>query len=212
MTSLYRLIRGAPEPTDSYPVLTEMDLPGQARANRTASDPDEQTGETGEMEQAYQSGYQAGYTACIEANRADIEKQVAAFTSMADDLVAQRKRLVRESEVAVIRLSCEVARKIVGEAADTNETVASDIVKEALEHLVDKQKVTIRVNPEDVAVLKRNQSEWLAAANSTGSVKILEDARIRRGGCLVEGDSGNVEAQIDRQVEVIEKALVEAAK
>jgi flagellar biosynthesis/type III secretory pathway protein FliH len=212
MTSLSRLIRGTPEPTESYPVTPDIGSRGSVFEGGCRSDGQDGPEETSPIQQAYQTGYEAGYAACSEAGRAEVGEQVKAFTSAVDDLNAQRKRLMTESETGVVRLSCEIARKIVGRLGELDERFVVEIVKSALNHLVDKQKVVIRVNPDDLEVLKRYESEWLAAAGLTGAVEMKQDSRIKRGGCLVEGDSGNVEAQIDRQIEVIEKALAEAAK
>jgi flagellar assembly protein FliH len=210
MTLLSRLIRGVPAPTELYPVVLEA--PGQLYAYECGSDSDEAAGEMDPVKQAYQAGYEAGYGACSEAGQAEVRLQIEAFTAMVDDLDAQRKRLIKESESAVVRLSCEIASKIIGKLAELDEKVVVDIVKGALNHLADKQKMVIRVNPGDLDVLRRYESEWLTAAGDTGSVEIREDSRMKRGGCLVEGESGSVEAQIDRQIQVIEKALVEAAR
>jgi flagellar biosynthesis/type III secretory pathway protein FliH len=85
-----------------------------------------------------------------------------------------------------------------------------EIVRDALGHLADKQKVTIRVNPADAEALRNHSSEWAEATGAGSTVEIAEDMRIKRGGCLIEGESGSVEAQLDRQIEMIEKALMEA--
>lgn len=212
MTSLSRLIRRAPVPTESYPVLSEVGFPAGTEACDGLADEHGASSEMSPTQQAYQAGYEAGYAACTQASQAEVRQQVQAFAAMVDDLEAQRKRLIKESESAVVTLSCEIAKKIVGRLAELDERVVIDIVKGALSHLADKQRVIIRVNPGDLDALRRYESEWLAAAGGTGAVEIKEDSRIKRGGCLVEGESGNVEAQIDRQIEVIEKALVEAAK
>jgi flagellar biosynthesis/type III secretory pathway protein FliH len=165
----------------------------------------------GRIKQAYQAGYDAGYAACREALGEDTTAVVGRFTSMADDLVFQRSRLTKESEAAVLRVACDIARRIVGKSAEIREEVVLEVVRNALGHMKDCQGVTIRVNPRDYEVLSRSEAEWLENARA-GGIKIKDDARIKPGGCLVEGDSGSVEAQIDRQIDVIEKALMEACK
>ena len=207
MTLLSRLIRRAPEPQESYPVDSRGHISGLAGDCQPGGD-----SAADEIQKAYKAGYDAGVVSSRNAARDEIDAHLRSFASMVDDLASQRKRLVTESEVAVIRLTCEIARKIVGKVAELREETVVGIVKDALNHLADKQKLTIRINPMDLDVLKRHQGEWLAAAGTSGAVEIAEDQRIKRGGCLIEGESGSVEAQVDRQIEVVEKALVEAAK
>ena len=205
MMSLSRLIRKAPEPRESYPVDAE------ARAAAFLAECAGGSEEEDRMKDAYEAGYQAGFAAC----KHDVDREAAghanAFVSMVDDLVSQRRRLLAEAETAVVELSCQIASRIVGKVAELKQETVVEIAKAALDHLADKQKITIRVNPDDLEILKQHEAEWLASTGG-GAVDINPDARIKRGGCLVEGESGSVEAQIDRQIEVLEKALMEAVR
>ena len=210
MTLLSRLIRRAQIGEEPYPVSAEDEETtmaggdGQHENGTSAEDPAEE-----ERKRLLEEGREQGYASCRAELDTVVREQVGHFTSMVDDLVVQRKRLVEDSEEAVLKLSCEIARRIVGKMAEVNEEMILEIVRNALGHLADRQKVTIRVNPADAAVLKAHGDEWAEAAGAGSTVEIAEDVRIKRGGCLIEGESGSVEAQIDRQVEMIEKALVE---
>ncbi len=210
MTSLCRLIRKTPIPLESYPV-----MPGENWCLGPAGKPVE--GSEGEdsveshIKQAYKAGYDAGYAACREAFGSETAVAVGEFRSMVADLASQRRRLIKESEAAVLRVACDIARRIVGKSAEVRREVVLEVVRNALTHMKDSHDITIRVNPRDYEMLAGCESEWLESARA-GGIKINEDTRIKPGGCLIEGESGSVEAQIDRQIDVIEKALMEACK
>jgi flagellar assembly protein FliH len=210
MTSLCRLIRKAPVPREIYPV-----MPGSIRRPGGAGEPVEgqehEDDAESHIKKAYQAGYDAGYAACREAFAGETAASVGEFRSMVEDLVSQRRRLMKEAEASVLRLACDIARRIVGKSAEVRDEVVLEVVKNALGHMSDSQNMTIRVNPRDREVLALCESDWLENARAAG-VRITEDARIKPGGCLIEGESGSVEAQLDRQVDVIEKALMEAYK
>jgi len=210
MTSLCRLIRKTPAPREKYPVTPcEEHIPEGVGRSEEASGI-ENAAES-RIRQAYTAGYDAGYAACREAFGGQTAAVVGDFRSMLADFEAQRRRLVEESETAVLRVACDIARRIVGKCAEIREEVVLEVVRNALGHLKDTSRLTIRVNPKDSKVLASCEAEWLEGAR-TGGITITEDARIKPGGCLIEGESGNVEAQIDRQVDLIEKALTEACK
>ena len=210
MTSLCRLIRRAPVPKETYPVVPGDDnSPEEACGSGEDSD-GEDTAE-GRIKQAYTAGYEAGYAACREAFGGETAAVVGEFRSMLEDIESQRRRLIQESEAAVLRVACDIARRVVGKSAEIREEVVLEVVRNALGHVKDSNKMTIRVNPRDYEALARCEAEWLEGAR-TGGIKITEDARIKPGGCLIEGESGSVEAQIDRQIDLIEKALMEAYK
>ena len=205
MTLSSRLLRRVPEPKESYPVAAEVETPQAELIDEPqVSDPDESA-----VAQAYRKGYEEGYAACAKAAESEVTKQVAAFRAMVDELASQRKRLIRESEQAVLKLSCEIARKIIGRAAEIKENLIEEVVKNAVGHLAERQRMVIRVNPLDLEILERNQPEWIS---SDEGIELKADKRIKRGGCLVEGESGSVDAQIESQIDVIEKALMRAAR
>lgn len=141
-----------------------------------------------------------------------VREAVDRFTSVVTDFVAQREDLLKSAEGTVIRLAVAVARKIVGEAIEANEEIVLEAVRKALKHVVEKEMVQIRVHPEDLKIVREHRSDWLSIVEGTRSLEIEEDDRIRRGGCLVETEAGNVEAQVDKQIQLLEKVLMERAR
>ncbi len=204
MTLSFRLIRRVPTPKESYPVKAEEAIAHEEQLGETD---DEQTESA--MSQIYRKGYEDGYAACAKATEGEIKEQIEAFKSMVDDLVSQRKRLLKESEEAVLKLSCQIARRIVGKVAEVEESLIGEVVKNAVNHLAERQRMVIRVSDLDFEILRKHENGWLT---SNEGVEIKPDKRIKRGGCLVEGETGSVDAQIDSQIDVIEKALLGAAK
>jgi flagellar biosynthesis/type III secretory pathway protein FliH len=210
VTLLSRLIRRAEIGKEPYPVSPERDEDAMVACDVDENGIDGADSAEEEKNRVLEEGRRQGYSSCKTEMEAEVREKVKNFTSMVDDLVVQKKRLLTDSEEAVVRLSCEIARRVVVKMAEIDETVILEVVKNALGHLADKQSVTIRVNPADAETLRAHGDEWAEAAGAGSAVEIAEDKRIKRGGCLIEGESGSVEAQLDRQVEMIEKALVEA--
>jgi flagellar biosynthesis/type III secretory pathway protein FliH len=208
VTLLSRLIRRAEIGKDPYPVSAEREEDLMAAADDNMSDAADSAED--ERNRVFEEGRAQGFAACKAEMEAEVREKVERFTSMVDDLMVQKKRLLMDSEEAVMKLSCDIARRIVAKMAEIDEAMILDIVRNALGHLADRQKVAIRVNPADAEVLKAHGDEITQASGAGSTVEIVEDVRIKRGGCLIEGESGSVEAQLDRQVDMIEKALMEA--
>lgn len=142
----------------------------------------------------------------------EIGKAVERFTSIVDDFMAQREDLLKSSEETVVRLAVAIARRIVGEAVEVNDEIVLEAIRRALKHVVDKENVAVRVNPRDLKIVREHRSDWLGIVEGTRSLEIEEDERIHPGGCLVETEGGNVEAQIGKQIQTLEKALVERVR
>ena len=134
---------------------------------------------------------------------------VKRFSSVVDDFLAQRTEMLRSSEESLVRLAVAVARRIIGDTVVVNQDAVLDTVRRALKQVMEKESVIIRVNPEDLRTVREHGSEWLSLVEGTHSLDIIDDERISRGGCLVETEAGNVEAQIEKQIRTLERALVE---
>ncbi|MBN1826866.1 MAG: hypothetical protein JW958_11425 [Candidatus Eisenbacteria bacterium] len=141
-----------------------------------------------------------------------VREAVEKFAGAAKDLMAQREDLFLASEETVVRLAVAVARRIVGDAVQVDEALVLETVRRALRLVTEKESVVLRVNPEDLKIVREHGSDWLAILEGTRSLEIVEDGRVRRGGCLVETEAGNVEAQLEKQLQTLEKALVERVR
>ncbi|MFH1278415.1 MAG: FliH/SctL family protein [Candidatus Eisenbacteria bacterium] len=159
-----------------------------------------------------EAGFDARLAAAAEDAARPVEEIVGRFTSMMDDFEAQRRDLVRSSEDTVVRLAVAVARRILSEAVTVDEEGVLETVRRALKQVVEKENVIIHVNPDDLRIVREHGSEWLGILEGTRSLEIQEDDRIGRGGCLVETESGNVEAQIEKQLKTLERALIEKVR
>ncbi|HVP57719.1 MAG TPA: FliH/SctL family protein [bacterium] len=212
MTPSYRRIPRVRLDGRKYPVTVDTRLfqPGAAGADGSVGEPEDEA--AGVMQKAYEAGYQAGHSAATQAMERAVAAKAEALASMIDDVVSQRTQVVADSEESVVRLACRIAERIVEKVAEIDQETIVRVVKAALARLAESQRVTVRANPADIEALKQHKSEWLQATRGGSAVEIKEDERIRRGGCLIEGTSGNIEAEIDRQLEVIERALVEAVR
>ena len=138
-----------------------------------------------------------------------VKEIVERFTAMIDDFRAQQKELVRSSEETVVRIAALMARKIVGDAIRIDEEIVLETTRNALKQVVEKESVIIRVHPQDLKIVRDHGSEWLGLLEGSRSMEIVDDERVGRGGCLVETEAGNVEAQIEKQLKTLERVLVE---
>ncbi|MEJ7709034.1 MAG: FliH/SctL family protein [Pyrinomonadaceae bacterium] len=67
----------------------------------------------------------------------------------------------------------------------------------------------IRVNALDLAIVEEHRSQ-LDTANRFASLEIVGDSvGVKRGGCLISTENGSIDAQLETQLQGIERALLE---
>ena len=90
-------------------------------------------------------------------------------------------------------IALQVAGQVVRHELQTRAALVVAVVQEALaEVLLSARHLTVRVHPADQALV----APGCAAVFESRGVRLIADAQIERGGCLVESDLGMVDARL----------------
>lgn len=164
-------------------------------------------------EQAEQARLDALEQGRIEGAReaeARLAEKAKVLEGLIGSLPEQREKILRESETVVSALVMKIARRFVGAAAEAASDVIKQSIKAALRLVIEKDKLVIRVNPDDLDEVRNHQDDILFIGDGIGRLDIRADKQVRRGGCIVETESGNVDARIETRLVEMEKALKQA--
>lgn len=143
--------------------------------------------------------------------RAGRDEAAAACTGLivAARLDAERVRTAAVSSARVLAL--RMAEKIVARALDLDPGVLTSIAAQALEAArTQSGVVTLRVHPDDAAMLARDRAALLARLRRGVELRIEADASISRPGCIVETPAGRVDAQLETQLAALASAIGDA--
>ena len=157
-----------------------------------------------EKEQAYRSGFEDGK----EIMREEEEMVVQLFLNLIEELKKQREDYLKSVEKEMVGLSLEIASKVIQQKIEQDEKVISKNLKHALKHLLDKGRIIIRLNPADLEIVSKHSKE-IKSAEGLKELILEEDSEVTRGGCLIHSELGHIDAQIETQLEMIGKALLE---
>ncbi|MHB8915481.1 MAG: FliH/SctL family protein, partial [Thiobacillus sp.] len=140
-------------------------------------------------EQAIREGYAEG----LQAGRAEAKREGARVRELADSYASALDNLDFRLADMVLDLALDVARQVVaGELAVHPERILA-VVKLALNQMAETtREARLIVNPED-AVLIRPHLESILDKNR---LRLVEDVRIVRGGCLIETNQGDLDATL----------------
>ena len=164
-----------------------------------------------ENEAAQKSGHEAGMTEGFKEGKAESEKEVEALRALVEDLQLQWEDHFKNTDQWIVDLSLAIAQKVVGVTVEHTSEPVLETVRKCLDDLVKDADVTIRINPEDAQVIRENQDHWLRT-HLTDKPVIKEDPEISRGGCIVETQTGDVDAQIEEQMSKLKAALLDAIR
>jgi type III secretion protein L len=118
-----------------------------------------------------------------------------------------RDTALLEVERDILKLAVKIAEKIIGRELERDDAALADIIATALRNARLQETLVIRVNPADLPAIKSHH----ARLDPTGRARFLDvipDPRVARSGCVIEGASGTVNAQLATQLSVLERALL----
>ena len=173
----------------------------QSNVHRAAEEPSKAETAAQLAEQlrtARQGGYQDGYRdglVALDAFKQSYASQTSAqigalMQSLGSELDGLQQDMARTLAIAATHL----ARQIVRSELQTRPALVAQVAHEALDTLLlSAQHITVRVHPDDQALVAQGAAEVIAARGA----RLLADASMARGGCLVESDIGVIDASID---------------
>lgn len=152
---------------------------------------------TQQLHAARQGGYQDGYRdglAALEQFKQSFAAQMTAQIGQLTQSYGQELDALQQDMARALAVSAtHLARQIVRSELQASPELVAIVAQEALDTLLmSARQITVRVHPNDHPLVAQGAAETLAARGA----RLLADASIARGGCLVESDIGVVDASI----------------
>jgi len=185
--------------TDS-PVVEAGDVAGLARAEEVIAAAEvEAAAIRTEAQKAYEAEKARGYEDGLAAGREDILMQKL-------ELVDESLRYMASVEGRVTDIVLKALSKCVAEIGDKELVV--QIVKKSMQAVVrTQQQLTVRTSAEMVPVVRERIGAILTDYPSIAKADVIADERLTGAACIVETESGMVEASVEGQIEAIRQSM-----
>ena len=192
------------EELGAFAAWAPSDLSGAAGAPSPAQPGDDRTGSASpeqlaeRQRQARQAGYQEGYRdglVALEGFKQSFAHQTTLQVgALLQSVGAQLDALQRQLAQTLCTSASGIARQVVRSELACRPELVARVAEEALETLLlSARHITLRVHPDDHALVADGASDVLAARGA----RLVADPSIARGGCLVESDIGVIDASLD---------------
>lgn len=156
--------------------------------------------------EAFTKGYAQGERAGAEASARRGEAALRRLAQTIEELSNLRAELLQKTERQVVELALAIAVRVLRREVSVDRELLIAMAKVALERLGENTSATIRLNPEDYAVIGAQ-----AHLGEHDVVRVVADPLVSSGGCLVQSDFGLIDAGIDAQLGEVAAALGVAA-
>jgi len=142
-----------------------------------------------------------------KARNAGFDEGLATFNEhlIAFDKALRELRL--ELQNSIIPLALKAAKKIVGKELESHPETIVDIVLQTLAPVTQNQRITIYVNKADKEILETNRPRIKKVLEHIQNLSIQDRSDIAPGGCVIETESGIINATIENQWRALESAF-----
>lgn len=150
-----------------------------------------------EVAAARQSGYQDGYRdglVALDSFKSSYAQQVTAQVGQVlQSLDTELRQLEHKAAASVAQVAIALARQVVRSELATHPALVAQVAQEAVGAVMHgARQITVKVHPDDHALVAQGCAETLAASGA----RLLAEAGVARGGCLVDTEAGGVDARI----------------
>ena len=196
-----RLAEASVEPFRWEPVRKSDSGPVFGTPPASPPDPEVQQRIVTQEREAFAKGYQQGERAGAEAAAKRADGMIKRLAQTVDELGGVRGEIIRRTERQMIQLVLAIAERIIHREVSLDPSLLAGMARAALDRLGEYGSATIRLHPEDFAAIG-------ARAATEGPVRVVADAVVPRGGCLVQSDFGFMDSSPEAQFRELARALL----
>jgi flagellar assembly protein FliH len=155
--------------------------------------------------QAYEAGLRAGEESARRSLEAGVDESVQQLAAAIAELAGMRGETIRRAEADTVRLSIEIARRVLHRELSIDGAALESLIKAALEKLQAQEVYRVRVHPNQEKIVR-------ACLDRTGrgqAIAVVGDPVQPNGGAVFEISRGALDASVETQLAEIERGLID---
>ncbi|PTN11608.1 flagellar assembly protein FliH [Nitrosomonas aestuarii] len=149
-------------------------------------------------ENGHQKGYEAGYKSGFQEGRQQgesvIEAELNQIHTIFADLDEKIQTIDQQIAQELLTLAIDLTKKMISQALVIHPELILPIVQEAILQLPSTgQQLRLFLHPKDAVIVRQHMNEQLTQENW----EIREDTQLEQGGCRIEANGGEIDANIE---------------
>ena len=145
-----------------------------------------------------------GYIEGVETAKQDLQTLKDNFA----EFFNYKNEVYDKVSECIMEVATKIASKILNKEVETDREYIIPVIKGVLEEInKTENRITLKVMPKDVEILRENVNDIFSGNYFEAKVVVVPDNEIKNGGVKVETSNGIIDATIETQLAIIEKAL-----
>ncbi len=156
-------------------------------------------------EAARQDGFAAGRAEAATM----VAEAVTALRAAAEEVAGLRAGMADAVEDAAVDLALQVADQVLQGALEVRPELVIDVVRGALRRLVERERVTVLVHPDDLDAVRAATPDLISQLGGIEHLEVQAERRLARGGATVRTQEGEVDATLETKLARVREVLAE---
>jgi flagellar assembly protein FliH len=149
-----------------------------------------------EAQETHQRGFEEGK-----------QEALAKYTKDVTQALLRIQQMEQQLEPLYIGLVRACVEKIIDGELRLHPDAIVGVVRNALRDARQQREIMVRVHPSDAESLQKNKPRLLEMLARAQTIEIRPDESVKRGGCVVVTELGQIDASLERQLEALTIAL-----
>jgi flagellar assembly protein FliH len=188
-------------------VLAAAEVEG-AKIRQKAYDEGFTAGREDGLKKGTEDGRAAGTQQALVEQRAKLEQLSRTLTAAIAQLDGARAQLESESATEVIKLAIAIARRVTKLQGSLDPTVVTENIRAAMRLAVHGTDVRIAVHPSQLQAMSATLPMLRVQWPNVSHVELVEDASLTPGGCRIFTASGQIDADLESQIDRVAADLL----
>ncbi len=161
-----------------------------------------------EKDKSHREGLEEGHRRGLEEGLDKAREVLQQFDKAIGDAVGQRQSILEEAKHKVLDLIIQISRKVTYDAIKVDPEATLTIIHGVIDSLIDRSRLKIKVNPDHLPIVEQNIDSFLRGSTTIKEITIEPDPRVQYGGCFIETPTGDIDARLESQFEVISETML----
>jgi flagellar assembly protein FliH len=161
------------------------------------------------------AGHVRGVSEATETYEKKINELQQGISSVLKGIETAKRTVFSNAEHMVLKLCCAMVKRIISREVSIQKDIVLDSIKRALEFIGHREKIIVRVAKNDLELVSGRKDFWFPVGERLEDMTIEADERIEPGGCIIESNSGVVDARLGVQynelTDLVEKVWADVA-
>lgn len=160
-------------------------------------------------QQAYQLGLDEGHKKAFEKNSERIQKSLDELDHVLNSFKEMKKEILNSNENHFIQLCFQMAAKLAQHELKTSNDPMLEIIRSAVGLSYDEEKITVQVAESQYNFIEELQHKTGREVEFLKKIKFEKNPEIQPGGCIVETNFGEVDARLEKRIELLWEQIQE---